>query len=276
MKHECNIPALEMDQLPEDVQPQIKEACKAWSDIYFTVSLNPRLMLFYGPAGTFKSSTSSMYEMRNRHLERFPITPETCWAELRGGFMPDGKDGARWLDGFCTRAWRMSNTDRGCRAVIDEIDQAGGDTIAGLHMFTDGKRIAKMTLPNGETLTPGDKFQCFATTNALPQNLPEALNDRFAIKREVLFPDPRFLFGLDQKLRVAAAYSLYNKSASDANLRGLTTRSWIQVNEFMADGVDLKSAVQAVVGYKLANAAAKAIEAAALKKAVQVSLDYHP
>lgn len=259
MKNVCELSSVEMEQLPQDLHSIIKDACKMWSDVYFTVSLHPRLMLLYGPPGTFKSTMSAKHNLQNRSVERIPITPETCWPELRG-YYGLGKEGMVWMDGPCTRAWRD-----GKRLVIDEINEAGGDTISGLHLITDGRSIASMTLPNGETVTPKESFQCFATMNATPQQLPEALNDRFAIKREVLFPDPRFLFGLPMKVRVAAAYCLFNKGASDMALRNLTTRSWVQIGEFMDKGHDLKASVQAVVGYKLVNAAVNAIEAAASK-----------
>jgi hypothetical protein len=108
--------------------------------------------------------------------------------------------------------------------------------------------------------------------NATPNQLPEALNDRFAVKREVLFPDPRFLFSLPLKVRAAASYSLYNKAGADMTLKNLTTRSWVQISEFMHQGHDLKDSVQAVVGYKQVNACVKAIEACQVKMAVQAEI----
>jgi MoxR-like ATPase len=202
----------------------------------------------------------------SRDVERFPVNAEMCAAELRGQYMLiDGN--YKWIDGPVVRSWRG-----GKRMVVDELIEASGDVIPLLHAATDGKAIAKLTLPNGETIRPHDNFQCFATMNATPNQLPEALNDRFAVKREVLFPDPRFLFSLPLKVRAAASYSLYNKAGADMTLKNLTTRSWVQISEFMHQGHDLKDSVQAVVGYKQVNACVKAIEACQVKMAVQAEI----
>jgi hypothetical protein len=267
MKTDVTLSSVEYDQLPGDNIPNVKEACKMWSDLYKVMSMNPRLMLLYGPAGTFKTSTSCKQNLLSGLHEQIEISQETTAAELRGYFLP-GPSGSIWIDGPVIRTWKS-----GARLVVNELIEAGGDTIPFLHKATDGKDLATITLPTGETVRPHETFQCWATMNATPNQLPEALNDRFAVKREVLFPDPRFLFGLPLKVRAAASYSIYNKAQADASLKGLTTRSWLQISQFMHQGHDLKDSVQAVVGYKNVNACVKAIEACQVKMAVQAEIN---
>jgi MoxR-like ATPase len=266
MKTDVTLSTAEYDQIPQDNHQNVKEACKMWSDLYFVMRMQPRFLLLYGPAGTFKTTKSATVDLLSRSVEQTEITQETTAAELRGYFL-NGPGGYSWIDGPVTRSWRT-----GSRLVVNELIEAGGDTIPFLHKALDGRAIATMTLPNGEVLKPAESFQCYATMNAPPSALPEALNDRFAVKREVLFPDPRFLMSLPLKVRAAASYSIYNKERADLTLRSLTTRSWVQISEFMHQGHEMRDAIQAIVGYKNVNACVKAIEACQVKMAVQAEI----
>lgn len=247
----------ELAQIPEDLHKLIKDASSMWDDFYTCIKYAIRL-LAYGPPGTGKSRACSTHNIGHRPLERLSITPETCWPEVRGHYGL-GEKGMVWMDGPGIRAWRI-----GARLVIDEIDQAGGDCIPGLHMLCDDNAVARLTLPNGETLRPSDDFQCFATTNSLPSALPEALCDRFVIKRQIDRPDPRMLFSLPRCIRPAAAYSMYS---SDPKAVKMTSRSWVEMGRVMdKDGLNVRDALSLIVGPKKAKDAALAIEVAATKQ----------
>jgi len=244
-------------EYPSDMHNALKQATDLWRDIYNVIRYAPKALL-WGPAGTHKSTACATHDLGISSLERFSISPETSWPELRGHWL-DGPHGYQFWQGPCVRSWL-----NGSRAVVDEIDQAGGDTIAGLHMWLDDIEIASMTLPTGETVKPKEGFRCFATSNHDPKTaLPEALADRFVIKRFVSHPNPVMLASFVPELRVAAAYSLYS---SESGRVALTTRGWCQVNRFMRkDGLDAKQAFALVLGPKMANDAVKACKAACAK-----------
>lgn len=245
-----------LQQFPQDIHPALKEASKLWDDIYHTIA-HAKRALFYGPPGTGKSRACSVVGMDGMNLERTSITPETCWPEIRGHYGL-GPSGMTWLDGPGVRAWRNPST----RWVVDEIDQAGGDTIPGLHMLADDVAVARLTLPNGETVVPDANFQFFATTNADPLSLPEALLDRFVVRREVPVSDPVMLNCLPDKLRPAAAYGLF---AAQKEFIRLTSRSWIELGRLMSKGLDTVAAARVMYGEKNAKDLAAAIDVAAAK-----------
>lgn len=247
-----------LDQFPSDIRPALREASKSWDDIYHTIKYAARA-LFYGPPGTGKSRACSIVGMNGRNLERTAITAETCWPEIRGHWLP-GQNGMEYWHGPGVRAWTTPNT----RWVVDEIDQAGGDTVPGLHMLADDRDVARLTLPTGETVVPDENFQFFATTNADPVSLPEALRDRFVVKREVLHSDPVMLDCLPGKLRVAAAYSLYS---AEKAFSGITSRGWIELGRLMKinPDLDMAGACRVMFGHAKGNDLANAIEVAALK-----------
>lgn len=260
---DVKLSSTDMAQFPADLHPAMREASGVWADIYNVVMYADNA-LFSGPPGTGKSRVSRIHGLNGRHLETTSLTYETCWPEVRGCYMLD-KDGMRYIDGPGVRAWRQ-----GSRWCIDEIDQAGGDTIPGLHTLLDDRAVARLTLPTGETVTPSETFQCFATTNADPKALPEALMDRFAIKREVLFPDPRFLMSLPMALRPAAAYALFSPNSAAKEIAKLTTRQWVVIGGKMDKfGLSTRDAVELVTGPKRSLAASNAIEAARAKVAAQ-------
>lgn len=264
-KCETKLSRDELNQLPSDIHNAVNAASEIWADIYNVITYAQRA-LFHGRPGTGKTRVSSVHELGARPLERITITPETCWPEVRGHYGL-GKGGEMvWLNGPGVRAWL-----NGARLVIDEIDQAGGDTIPGLHMLLDDRAVARLTLPNGDTVRPTDSFQCFATTNADPRSLPEALCDRFVIRREVNHPDPRMLLSLPRVLRPAAAYALYSDQA-ESSIKTLRSRAWVEMGRIMdLHGLNVKDALCVVVGPKLAKNASVAIEAAAAKVAVAVT-----
>jgi len=248
----------ELNQIPAELHKAIKDMSSLWDDIENCIKYAIRLLL-WGPPGTGKSSIGSLHGLNGRPLERLAITAETCWPELRGHYgIGKGQEGMVWLDGPCTRSWRT-----GARCVIDEINEAGGDTIPGLHMFCDDSAVARMTLPTGEVIRPADGFQVIATMNTLPNALPEALCDRFVIKREVPKPNPRILFRLPTCLRPAAAHSLFG---DNPQVIKMTSRSWVELGRLMdLHGHNVRDALSIVVGPKKAKDAALAIEVSAQK-----------
>lgn len=230
----------DIQAFPSDLRDLLTTAAAVWEDVYYAAQHASRLLV-YGQPGTGKSRLGFITAQKHKTtLERIVVTPESCWAQERG-FYGIGPDGMQWLDGACVRAWR-----NGSLALIDEIDQAGGDLIPGLHAFCDDSGTAQMNLPNGEVIRPKEGFRVIATMNSLPRALPEALCDRFVVKREIDAPDPRFLLSLPKVIRNAAAYAMFGGQSGHYSLRA---RSWVEIGRLMDScNLSLEDATRVVTG----------------------------
>lgn len=180
----------------------------------------PRVLL-YGPPGTGK--TTSAYNAAatlGKSLYSITLSDETPAAELRGHFVPIGTEW-KWMHGPAVRAYL-----EGAVLVLDEIDKASQDCLDFLHGLLNDKKLAghpvQISLPNGETISPHDDFQVIATMNAELEDLPPALQDRFAIAIEVQDPHPDAIAALPKDLR-SAAKKVEDYEASE---RPATLRKW--------------------------------------------------
>jgi len=178
----------------------------------------PRVLL-YGPPGTGK--TTSAYNAAStlgKSLYNVTLSDETPAAELRGHFVPMGTEW-RWMHGPAVRAYL-----EGAVLVLDEIDKASQDCLDFLHGLLNDKKLAgrpvQISLPNGETISPHDDFQVIATMNGEIEDLPPALQDRFAIAIEVRNPHPDAIAALPKDLQSAAKkVEDYEQAQRPATLR---------------------------------------------------------
>jgi len=162
-----------------------------------TVSPYARRILLYGPPGTGKSYLARVAGVQDSE-KVYPVAVHSDLAavELRGHFIQT-KDGFRWVDGPATTAWR-----NGGRLVLDEIDRAGDDALSFLLGVLDDHETAKLVLgTTGEILTPHPDFTVWATMNGEPDDLPEALADRFPVTMELKAPNPEAFKSLPEDLR---------------------------------------------------------------------------
>ncbi len=165
---------------------EILEAC---SEI-FKSGLITRVFL-HGPPGTGKSSWPYLY----MGAERQAITKGTTSDHLLGVFtLQDGE--TVWVDGPATRAMR-----NGHPLVLDEIVEYSEDVEALLHALCDDPSICQIQLTNGEIVRPKQGFMVFGTTNGRPDQLGEALRDRFEICLFCKEPHPEAVKRLPQDLR---------------------------------------------------------------------------
>jgi MoxR-like ATPase len=179
---------------------------------------NTGRILQYGPPGTGKSYVA-IHEPHSggaNGIHNVTITDEMPAAELRGHYVPKAGE-FHWQDGPALRAWR-----NGDRLVVNEIDKASGDTLSFFLSLLDDSPSAMMTLPTGETVYPHKDFQCIATMNGAPSDLPPALQDRFPVTIEVTDPNPNAIASLPDDLRNAAQGSCVSP---DPTLR-ISLRSW--------------------------------------------------
>jgi hypothetical protein len=197
-----------------------EEATSPWALAGGMIRAGAKRVLLYGPPGVGKSMTPwKIAQELKAEFHSVTLTDMTPMAELRGHFVIRGMDTV-WHDGILARAWRDSNKKRTIM-VLNEIDHVGADAESFLHNFLDDPEMARIYLPNGECLTPGN-IQVVATMNGIPDDLADALRDRFTVQVEITEPHPDALKALPESLREFAKRMILNppKGQQKMSLRG--------------------------------------------------------
>lgn len=158
---------------------------------------NEKRTLLYGPPGTGKT-TAGNFAGNPREVFNVTLTEETPAAEIRGHYVPRGGE-FHWQDGPAMTAYR-----NGARLILNEIDKASVDCLTFCYALLDDPSISMITLPTGETVKPHPDFSCVATTNGVPEDLPDALKDRLAVRIFVPTPHPEAVKSLPEDLRKPA------------------------------------------------------------------------
>lgn len=155
-------------------------------------------VLLYGPPGTGKTTVAV-----DSAVKAYPVTlhPEMSAQELIGHFVPKG-DEFVWHDGPALRALR-----EGVPLVLNEVDKASGSVMTALYSLCDDHDVMKMTLPNGEVITPADGYKVYATMNGFLDALPDAIRDRFSVRINAEMPHPDALKTLSSNIRKAVENS---------------------------------------------------------------------
>lgn len=206
-----------------------------WGLLSKVIPFTPRVLL-YGVPGTGKTYQANTLGLsKEQGVYNITLTQDSTAAELMGHYIATDSGGFEWLDGVGVRAWK-----EGARLVINEIDHAGVDVMTFLHALLDDPKFAKFTLPNKdkEVVRPAEGFQIVATMNGTPQDLSDALSDRFPVKIEVNEVHPDALEALPNKLK--AVYQDYNYSAN------FSVRKWTAFAELLDKGCELEVAARAI------------------------------
>lgn len=195
-------------------------------------------VLLYGPPGTGKTY-AAIYD-RPPGIDAFVNTLEedTPVAELRGHFVKNEDGTYRWMDGPAIAAWKT-----GGRYVINEINRASPETQTFLYAILDDPESAQLTLPHGERVQPAASFSAVATMNGTPDELPEALQDRFSVQIEVDAIHPAALARVTARFRQAA-----EAAAMAPSHRRLSIRKWLDLQKLLDAGLTLPVAAQACFG----------------------------
>lgn len=176
-----------------------QKATSPWAIAQGMIEAGAKRMLLYGPPGVGKSFTPWKVSQRLKAtFHSVTLTDMTPMAELRGHFVIRGMDSV-WHDGILVRSWRDSHKNRTIM-VLNEIDHVGADAESFLHNFLDDPEMARIYLPTGEEITPGN-IQVVATMNGEPEDLADALRDRFTVKVEITQPHPEAIQALPENLR---------------------------------------------------------------------------
>ena len=186
-----------------------------WEKLNSVISVSDRILL-YGVAGTGKTYQANRLGLKKgQGTYNITLTADSTATELMGHYIATSDGGFRWKDGNGVRAFK-----EGARLVVNEIDHAGADVQTFLHALLD---------------KPLENFQCIATMNGYPEDLPEPLADRFPVKINVDSVHPDALEGLGNKLR--AIYL-------DADRTSFSVRKWIELRKLMESDVPNEEAVK--------------------------------
>ena len=189
-----------------------------WEVAEAIIGISPRVLLRGKPGTgkTYHAATAAVEE--DQKVYQITMTEETPAAEIRGHYII--KDGEYvWSDGPAIMAWR-----EGARLVINEIDRASEDCMSLMYAILDDPGFAQLTLPTGETVRPADGFQIVATMNGVPEDLPDALQDRLPVDIEITDVHPKAIERLPEDLREAAR----NTSLAKTSERGISIRMWLE------------------------------------------------
>ena len=195
-----------------------------------------RTVYIYGPPGIGKTY-SAYHEGRDpAGVFAVTLTEDTPAAELRGHFIPAGKE-MIWHDGPFTSAMR-----KGARLVINELTHAPPEVVSLLYPVLESIETARLTLPTNETVWPASGFQVICTDNEPPDQLPDAIRDRFDAIVEISEPHPEALDLLAEPLREAA-----RRSHTLEDERRVSVRGWHAVQR-LQDEFGLRDACCVVFG----------------------------
>ena len=234
-------PLVPTDAIKVSLTPQDKKALAI-----ALIANKPALLV--GETGTGKTSAvRELAYLTKRPYVRVNMTGFTTPDELIGS--KSVKDGATYYEhGIVTDAMQ-----RGAILVLDEINATTPDCMFILHGLLDDDR--RITLPNGDIITPHADFRVFATCNPDYEGtkaINKALLDRFGIILSVDTLSPlketkllvnRTGIPEDNAKQLVAVATMLRKDYAESKIGTFTsTRTLITIAELMKRGMDMGEA----------------------------------
>lgn len=167
---------------------------KSWDLFEKVAKIVPRIFV-WGPPGVGKSYTAyKMLGTSNKTVWQCTLDEDKAVQELLGHFVPKGNVFA-WHNGPVTIAFQQ-----GHGLVVNELARASSAVKDMFLGILDDPEIAFLSLPSGNNIKRGKNFKVIATANNPPDELDEALRDRFDIIINVKTPHPAIINNLNKRI----------------------------------------------------------------------------
>lgn len=165
-----------------------------WHLLEKVARIVPRIFI-WGPPGVGKSYTAyQILRTLNTTVSQCTLDEDKAVQELMGHFIPKGNIFA-WHNGPVTTAFK-----KGHGLVVNELARASSAVKDMFLGILDDPEIAFISLPSGDNIKRGKNFRVIATANNPPDELDEALRDRFDIIMNVKTPHPAIIKSLNKKI----------------------------------------------------------------------------
>lgn len=211
-----------------------KAAAEQWDTLRNLYNNNGgQPILVYGPPGTGKSAFP-LFEARKtgRTVEVMNLNKFTSKPDALGHFIntPEGSV-------FCMNAAARAMA-HGRTLVLNEVDHGGPEIVSTLHFICDDASVAQETLPDGKgtILTATHGYHVYATMNGKPENLPEAIRDRFQLKVNITTLSPEAVEKLPEYLNPISF------------CEGVTLRNLLAIKMLVECGWELPKAIKIIFG----------------------------
>lgn len=154
------------------------------------------------------------------------------------------RDGSTvWTNAFASRA-----AIAGVPLILDEIHKAGGELDSTLQAILDDEAICRLNLDNGETIIPAEGFRVIATMNGSPDQLAEAVLDRFDVVLRCATPHTGILRRLSPDKAQFILNKMQNEPESEPWVPTISVRRMLAAESLENQGFDRNLAYDVVFG----------------------------
>ena len=212
-------------QLADDILSSIVSQMKKSGD-----SLNR--MLLYGPPGTGKTYFAWLKMLELMEGDESRVYMDTAQEDkpadsLLGSYIPEKAGQWVFTLGYGPLAFQNGVM------IINELDKAGVPYLTECYKIGDDRKIAMIRTPDGKVFKPNERFCFIATMNGKPDDLPEALADRFDVKIFIKSPHPEAIASLSEDLRPVCEKAYSNPDKVDITFREF--RSFDRLRKVIGD-----------------------------------------
>jgi len=199
----------------------------------------PRRTLLHGVPGTGKTTYALSLSPES---ERITLTQGQFPDALLGKFLL--RDGSTfWANAPATRA-----AIKGVPLVLDEIHKAGSELDSTLQAVLDDEAVCVLNLDNGESIKPKEGYRVIATMNGSPDQLADAVLDRFDIVLKCNTPHDGILKRLSPEAAAYLGNKMKNEPDTDLWTPAQTPRRFLAFEHLRSEGVSDELAAELVFG----------------------------
>lgn len=205
-------------------------------------------LMIWGPPGTAKSYYAVQVFKRASgadHIAQVTLNEDIAVQEVMGTFMPAVKDHHQvwnWHTGPM-----LGSFSNGSPLIINELGRSAGSVQDFCLGILDSSEVARITLPTGETILRHKDFRVIATSNSSPDQLSDALRDRFDTCIHVTHPHPHLIAFLNAGFP-GLGNIIHESFNTGRPADTISPRRGIAFNDYVRAGVDPSVAAKLAFG----------------------------